>query len=64
MRTTRFDGGGAGGGPEGSWRPRRTAGLALIVAILLLAFGWSTAITAAYEALEDAQARGEMDPTW
>jgi hypothetical protein len=28
------------------------------------ALGWGAAIAAAYEALEDMQARGEMDPTW
>jgi hypothetical protein len=40
------------------------ASLALIVALLLLAFGLGTAVSAAYEALEDMQGRGEMDPTW
>jgi hypothetical protein len=65
MRTTTFDEGGGGGcGPQGSPRVRRAAGLALVVAILLLAFGLGAAIAAAYEALEDMQARGEMDPTW
>jgi hypothetical protein len=71
MRTTRFDPGGAGGGsrdagggdPRGAPRAARPARLALIVAILLLAFD-GTAIAAAYEALEDMQSRGEMDPTW
>jgi hypothetical protein len=66
MRTTRFDadGGGGGGGPPGSPRARSPARLALIVAILLLAFGLGTAIAATYEALEDMQARGKMDPIW
>jgi hypothetical protein len=64
MRTTTFEAGGGGGGPRASPRARRPARLALIVAILLLAFGLGTAIAAAYEALEDMQARGEMDPTW
>jgi hypothetical protein len=31
---------------------------------MVAALGWGTAIAAAYEALEDMQARGEMDPSW
>jgi hypothetical protein len=57
------DGGGGGGGPPGWPRARSPARLAMIVAILL-AFGLGMAIAATYEALEDMQARGEMDPTW
>jgi hypothetical protein len=66
MRTTEFDAGagGRGGGPQASPRVRRPAGLALIAGILLLAFGLGTAVSAAYEAFEDMQGRGEMDPTW
>jgi hypothetical protein len=52
------------GGPQVSPRVRRPAGLALIAGILLLAFGLGTAVSAAYEAFEDMQGRGEMDPTW
>jgi hypothetical protein len=47
-----------------STHARSPAGFALIVVILLLAFGSGTAVSAAYQALEDMQARGEMDPTW
>jgi hypothetical protein len=64
MRTTRFDAYGGGGGPRGSPHAGCRASLALIVALLLLAFGLGTAVSAAYEALEDMQGRGEMDPTW
>jgi hypothetical protein len=64
MRTTRFDAYGGGGGPRGSPRARSPARLALIVALFTLAFGLGTVIAAAYEAFEDMQARGEMDPTW
>jgi hypothetical protein len=66
MRTTGFDAGsgGGGGGPPVSPRVRRPARLALIAGILLLAFGLGTAVSAAYEAFEDMQGRGEMDPTW
>jgi hypothetical protein len=65
MRTTEFDAGagGAGGRPQASPRIRPTS-LVLIAAILLLAFGLGTAVSAAYEAFEDMQGRGEMDPTW
>jgi hypothetical protein len=57
---------------RGRGRPRasesaavgRRARIALIFSIMVAALGWGTAIAAAYEALEDMQARGEMDPTW
>jgi sulfite exporter TauE/SafE len=64
MRTTEFGAGvgGAGGRPQASPRVR-PASLVLIAAILL-AFGLGTAASAAYEAFEDMQGRGEMDPTW
>jgi hypothetical protein len=65
MRTKGFDAGAGGGeGPQASPRLRRPASLALIAGILLLAFGLGTAVSAAYEAFEDMQGRGEMDPTW
>jgi hypothetical protein len=64
MRTPLFEAGGGGGWGGSGPLVRRPAILALIVAILLLAFGFGAAVSAAYEALEDMQARGEMDPTW
>jgi hypothetical protein len=65
MRTTEFDAGAGGGGGRQQVSPRvRPASLALIAAILLLAFGLGTAVSAAYEAFEDMQGRGEMDPAW
>jgi hypothetical protein len=65
MRTTRFDadGGGGGGSPD-SPRACSPARFALIVALFILAFVLGTVMAAAYEAFEDMQARGEMDPTW
>ena len=52
-----------------AWRPRiasvRGASRALIFFFLLvLAFGWGTLVAAAWDALSDQQARGELDPTW
>jgi hypothetical protein len=32
--------------------------------IFVMAFGWGTAIAAAYETLSDQQARGVMDQPW
>jgi hypothetical protein len=66
MRTTSYDAGGGGAGREPANPPLvgRRARIALILSIMVAALGWGTAIPAAYEALEDMQARGEMDPTW
>jgi hypothetical protein len=65
MRSTSFDAdGGGGGGPPGSSRACSPARLAMIVAILLLAFGLGTVIAAAYEAFDDMQVRGVMDRIW
>jgi hypothetical protein len=66
MRTTSYDAGGGGAGREPANPPLvgRRARIALILSIMVAALGWGTAIAAAYEALEDMQARGEMDPTW
>jgi hypothetical protein len=66
MRTTSYDAGG-GGASRGSANPPlvcRRVRIALIFSIMVAALGWGMAIAAAYEALEDMQARGEMDPTW
>jgi hypothetical protein len=66
MRTISYDAGGGGAGREPANPPLvgRRARIALIFSIIVAALGWGTAIAAAYEALEDMQARGEMDPTW
>lgn len=61
MRTTFENEGG------GSWAPprvRRRVRLALIFVLFIMAFGWGTLVAAAWDALSDQQARGEMDPTW
>jgi hypothetical protein len=65
MRTMEFDAGGGGGvaGPRGSTGAGRFARLALFVVIYMLSFGWGVALGAAYEAFDDMQVRGEMDPT-
>jgi hypothetical protein len=41
-----------------------SARLALIFAILAVAFGSGTVAAATYEALSDLEARGVMDGTW
>jgi hypothetical protein len=66
MRTTSYDagGGGAGRGPANPPLVGPRVRIALIFSIMVAALGWGAAIAAAYEALEDMQARGEMDPTW
>jgi hypothetical protein len=52
----------------GGWPARANRGprgcLALIFILIIATFGWGTTIAAAYEALTDLEARGEMDPTW
>ena len=65
MRTT-FNTSGSGGWPEPAAQPRspRLTRIALIVALLIAALGWGTLVAAAYDALTDLDAHGEMDPSW
>lgn len=56
----------------GSWTPpaspprvRRPVRIALMIVILVMAFGWGTLVAAAaWDALVGMEARGEMDATW
>jgi hypothetical protein len=66
MRTTfENEGGGSWAAPASPPRVRHRASRALIFFILLvMALGWGTLVAAAWDALSDQQARGELDPTW
>jgi hypothetical protein len=61
MRST-FDthGSGSWSEPTNPQRVHRFARISLTAAILIAAFCWGTLITAAYDALTDMDARGEM----
>jgi hypothetical protein len=37
---------------------------AVLFVLLVIAFGWGTAVAAAWEALSDMDGRGVMDSTW
>ena len=65
MRTT-FDseGGASWALPASPARVRARVRLALVFVLLVAAFGWGTLVAAAWDALSDQQARGDMDPTW
>ncbi len=43
---------------------RHPTRLALIFILLLIALALGTLVAAAWEAIDDMQARGQMDPTW
>ena len=62
MRTTfENEGGGSWAPPASPPRVRHRASRALIFFVLLvMAFGWGTLVAAAWDALSDQQARGEL----
>jgi|HubBroStandDraft_4_1064222.scaffolds.fasta_scaffold1816978_1 hypothetical protein len=54
------------GGPQPVGTPlvRHPARFGLIFILLLMALALGTLVAAAWEAIDDMQARGQMDPTW
>jgi hypothetical protein len=54
---------GGGGPPVAAPRVRHRPRLALLIVALLAAFACGALIAAAWDALSDIDARGQMDPT-